>query len=699
MVSTCRLKPKPPQGNGQMRTTFDIDATASTRLNNLIDLCPMSEVERQRFSSWKEIAKFLNCSEKTARRWELQRRLPVRRVPGGAKSSVYAFREELEKWLEGNQTDESPSTLPTHILPLPAKGLKQNRHVVVLTIAVSLIASIVFFLNMNRTRLPMLSDRGPDRLNLSNAAKLTPLVTDGHHLYFQELEKSRYRIVRTALNKTSSPEPLETSLENPDPGALAPDGSSILLRNIQGSKEDDQPLFLQPLPKGAPRRLGDIFAYDSAWTPDQKHIIFSKSQSVYEATPEGIVTRKLFDIPGRAYWFRWSPGGKSLRFTVYDSKRFSYKIWETTPLDSAPHPSVLGLDPLPQQCCGAWSTDGSYFVFQASVNGFFQVFSHPENSRFLSWGNHASVQLTSGPVNYRSPLPVPGGSRLLILSQSQKSEVVQYEAGTRRWLPLLEGIPAATASYSRDGKWLAYTRLPDHTLWQCKMPACKDPVQLTFPPLRISMPQWSPDGTSIGCMARAAGNPWRASIIPSKGGNLTPLLDGEQAEADPTWSPSGDQVAFGSAPNPNSGADAYIRILEIPTKKVHTVPGSRGMNTPSWSSDGRFLAAVRWGTLELVFYEFSTGRWRHLAGTKAGYLNWSADGARLFFLSLTPRDKPHVMAVDVSTLRMFAIASLSEIRQPSFAFGDWIGLGPRNTPLALRDLGTEEILSWRIETK
>ena len=70
---------------------------------------------------------------------------------------------------------------------------------------------------------------------------------------------------------------------------------------------------------------------------------------------------------------------------------------------------------------------GYFFVFQASVNGFFQVFSHPENSCFLSWGNHASIRLTSGPVNYRSPLPAPGGDRLLILSQSQKSEVVQYQ--------------------------------------------------------------------------------------------------------------------------------------------------------------------------------------------------------------------------------------------------------------------------------
>ena len=582
---------------------------------------------RQRFSSWKEIAQFLNCCEKTARRWEIQRHLPVRRVPGGAKSSVYAFRDELEKWMEGTQTEESVF-VPAPELPAPpdTTASHSRRHITLIVTAALVIASIVLLPSLIRARPPRLASSGPDRLSQSNAAKLPPLVTDGRNLFFQESENNRFRIIRTALNNSSSAEPLETPLENPDPGVVAPDGSSILLRNIQGFKEDDQPLFVQPLPKGMPHRLGDILAYDAAWTPDQKHIIFSRLGSVYEATQEGTITRKLFDTPGRAYWFRWSPGGNFLRFTVYDSKRFTYRVWEVTSPGSQPHLSEFGLDPGQQQCCGAWSADGAYFVFQASVNGFFHVFAHPETSTFLSRGNQRSIQLTSGPVNYRSPLPVPGNDRLLMLRQSQKSEIVQFEERTGRWLPLLEGTTAATASYSRDGKWLAFTRLPDYTLWKCKMPGCKEPTQLTFPPQRVNMPQWSPDGSRIACMTRIVGSPWRANIVLSDGGNLTPILGGDRAEADPTWSPSGDKIAFGAVPNPNTGAEDPIQVLEFRTGHVNEVPGSTGLNSPRWSPNGRFLAAVRCGTLELAFYEFSTGNWRRLAGTRAGYLNWSADG-------------------------------------------------------------------------
>ena len=61
----------------------------------------MGDNERQRLNSWKEISAFLNRSDKTARRWEVERQLPVHRVPGGSKSSVFAYVEELELWLAG----------------------------------------------------------------------------------------------------------------------------------------------------------------------------------------------------------------------------------------------------------------------------------------------------------------------------------------------------------------------------------------------------------------------------------------------------------------------------------------------------------------------------------------------------------------------------------------------------------------------
>ena len=55
----------------------------------------------RRLSSWKEIAAFFGRDERTVKRWETVRGLPVRRVPRGTRSSVFAYQRELEDWLHG----------------------------------------------------------------------------------------------------------------------------------------------------------------------------------------------------------------------------------------------------------------------------------------------------------------------------------------------------------------------------------------------------------------------------------------------------------------------------------------------------------------------------------------------------------------------------------------------------------------------
>ncbi|MBL8594759.1 MAG: hypothetical protein JNK01_18895, partial [Devosia sp.] len=42
----------------------------------------------RRLNSWKEIAAFFGKDERTVKRWESIRGLPIRRVPGGTRTSV-----------------------------------------------------------------------------------------------------------------------------------------------------------------------------------------------------------------------------------------------------------------------------------------------------------------------------------------------------------------------------------------------------------------------------------------------------------------------------------------------------------------------------------------------------------------------------------------------------------------------------------
>jgi tetratricopeptide (TPR) repeat protein len=61
----------------------------------------------QRLKSWKQIASFFGTDERTVKRWEAKRGLPVRRIPGGAKATVYAEIAELEHWLRGSGSPRS----------------------------------------------------------------------------------------------------------------------------------------------------------------------------------------------------------------------------------------------------------------------------------------------------------------------------------------------------------------------------------------------------------------------------------------------------------------------------------------------------------------------------------------------------------------------------------------------------------------
>jgi len=50
--------------------------------------------------SWKEIASYLGRAERTCRRWEKEFGLPVHRMDGSPRASVFAYKEELDRWLD-----------------------------------------------------------------------------------------------------------------------------------------------------------------------------------------------------------------------------------------------------------------------------------------------------------------------------------------------------------------------------------------------------------------------------------------------------------------------------------------------------------------------------------------------------------------------------------------------------------------------
>jgi tetratricopeptide (TPR) repeat protein len=75
-----------------------------------------------RIESWKEIAAFFGRDERTVKRWEKTRNLPVHRLPGD-KGGVFAYTRELTIWLNSAAQEKpaAPNPVPD---PAPAESLQ-----------------------------------------------------------------------------------------------------------------------------------------------------------------------------------------------------------------------------------------------------------------------------------------------------------------------------------------------------------------------------------------------------------------------------------------------------------------------------------------------------------------------------------------------------------------------------------------------
>ncbi len=67
---------------------------------------------KTRLETWKEVAAFFGKDERTVKRWEAERGLPIHRLPGEARSRVHAEVAELEAWLKGAAVETADPALP-----------------------------------------------------------------------------------------------------------------------------------------------------------------------------------------------------------------------------------------------------------------------------------------------------------------------------------------------------------------------------------------------------------------------------------------------------------------------------------------------------------------------------------------------------------------------------------------------------------
>src|SRR5437016_9973532 len=350
------------------------------------------------------------------------------------------------------------------------------------------------------------------------------------------------------------------------------------------------------------------------------------------------------------------------------------------------HPLVPDWHTPPEVCCGQWTPDGKYFVFQSQGN----IWALAEKRNILGNTSGQPVQLTSGPMSFSSPLPSKDGKKLFVVGALARGELARYDARSAEFIPFLSGISADSVSFSKDGQWVAYVRFPEGTLWRSKLDGSQK-IQLTYPPLTAVMPSWSPDGQQIVFYAFSGPRP-KLYTIATQGGTPREMIPADPHEEwDPPWSPDGPRIAFGSgSTDPNS----TILILDVRTNQISTLLGSRGFFSPRWSPDGRYLVALPFASHSLILFDSATQKWEEITKISLGFPNWSKNGDYVYFLH--GENQPSVMRIRIRDRRLEQVADLKNFRQTGY-WSFWLGMAPDDSPLLLRDIGTKEIyaLDWQ----
>ena len=515
------------------------------------------------------------------------------------------------------------------------------------------------------------------------------LVTDGVRLYFSEYAGGHSVLMQVSTSGGDTA-PLPNPLPSADIYDILPSRSELLVRTGEEGVEPESALWVLPVPGGSPRRLGDIVAHAATWTPDGRHIIYGNGSTLYLCNVDGTESRKLVTVAGVPFGMRVSPDGSLLRFSVEDPAQHTSSLWEVAVDGHGLHPLLLEWNKPPKESAPTWTMDGKYFFFQSGRTNGQDIWAIRERKSMASRASTLPLQVTAGPLAFSTPISTDSG-RLFVIGRQRRFDLVRYAGKSQQFSNYLPGISAGEAEISRDGQWITYVAHPEHTLWRSKLNGSSR-IQLTFTPLEAHLPRWSPDGTRIAFMGFRPGRPWKIFVVSTQGGTPQELTSEGRNEGDPTWTPHGDSIIFGAMPWLEYGTSSRssIRIVDLQTSSVSDVTGSDGLFSPRCSPDGRYIAALSADSTRLMLYDFKTRKWSQLAQDLFAFENWSLDGKYLYAESYIDKSDDFVR-VNIADGKVERLFSLKQVPRGFDPWESWVGLGPDNTPLLMRDKSTQEI--------
>jgi Tol biopolymer transport system component/DNA-binding winged helix-turn-helix (wHTH) protein len=525
------------------------------------------------------------------------------------------------------------------------------------------------------------------------------LLVNGSRIYFasQEHGENQIRYVSLDDGAISSVEKPFQKIELAD---IAPSGSELLVAELSQSASFPawtRTLWRLPIPTGAQQRVGSVFADDASWSPDGRSIVYTNEpdQSLSLVDGDGGNPRKLASLPGIPFKPRWSPDGRFIRTSALDSQEGGIALWQVDVSGRTVRRMLTDWSSSSRAWTGSWTRDGRYFFFIGSrgATDARAIWALREQRDLFRRNRTDPVQLTDGPLNFYQVVPSSDSKTIYAIGSQRHGQLMRYNERSGEFEPYANGLSIDQVSFSRDGKWMAYSTYPEGALVRSRVDG-SDRLQLTFAPIHGFNPTWSPDGSQVAFMTSAhPGGPSKIYLVSANGGSpRLAIPGGNEIQGRPTWSLDGQSFVF--ATSDESGSHWELHSFDLKTEKEIVLPGTRGIQDSMLSPDGRYLACVSASWESLVLYDIAAGTTRKLADV-GNYPSWSSDGKYVYYSTLAwsgplGSDKAAVYRVKIADGSIERVVS-----KPSFPlagnWGYWSGLTPDGSTLLLRELGTSDI--------
>jgi Tol biopolymer transport system component len=364
-----------------------------------------------------------------------------------------------------------------------------------------------------------------------------------------------------------------------------------------------------------------------SWSPRGELLASVKRDTLWITGSDGSRWRVASEKDGTGFQLWWTPDGTTLSYTGYTRGGHVFAAaYDTTTHRVRKLPGA-----------GPWSPDGKRYVY-----------GDQNDARIYVVGPGGAARVTQGSAS--QPVWVGDDRLLYAFSHGGEAPATLHLARATGGLARAIGKPGnlweAMADWSPDGKTIAFSagyplchashcaRYFDNDIW-VRSASGSPSRKLTSTPspgnaeqTDDANPAWSPDGDEIAFTRTPYGpnfeeQPSQVWIVPSSGGAAVQVA---KRGGRPSWSPDGKSLSFNS-----DGVVAVAAADGSGLVKVTLAPVRTGSDV-TWSPDGSKLAAIAPNGDVFTISPSGSGRTVVLRRPTTGgpaAVQWSPDGSRL----------------------------------------------------------------------